>query len=210
MQQTQMDLSLPALALSQDWPWIAGAGLLSLLLLMVLRRRPGWRELRWRRRLRRILRRGSLAMRSRLELPDGLDGSVLVDHLLLTPQGLVLVDVRAYTGALFAAQDVDQWAQIVGGRSFRFPNPIRELENRLTSVRLRAGEDIPLRGLMVFPDEADFPKGRPDCVVRLAELRQLVPPLRRESVDAELQQLWSRVLDPTPVVDNDTSRPGLG
>jgi hypothetical protein len=149
-------------------------------------------------------------MRSRVELPDGLDGSVLVDHLLLTPEGLVLVDVRAYAGALFAARDVDQWAQIVGGRSFRFPNPIRELENELTCVRLRAGRDVPLRGFLVFRDEADFPKGRPDCVVRLAELRQLLPPVGREPVDAELQQLWRAALDDTPVVDSDRPRQGVG
>lgn len=176
--------------LANGWMGLVGILLVGLALLIALRKAPGLRGWRWRWRLSRIIRRGARSVYRRLDLPDGMDGRVLVEYALLTPAGIVVLDLRPYPGAVFAAQDVEQWAQIVGGRSFHFANPIRDLERQLAAVRLRVGQGVSLHGLLVFSDDADFPKGRPECVVRLDELARLLSRSRKDTVDPALDQAW--------------------
>lgn len=147
-------------------------------------------RLLWRWRLERILRQRSNALYRKLELPDGLDGLTRLGYLLLTDAGLVLVELRLYPGVVFAAQEVDQWTQMIGGRSFQFANPVRDLEHKLAAIRLHIDGAIPLRGFLLFSRETEFPKGRPECVVRLEELAELLPKAGRAPIPAELDRAW--------------------
>jgi hypothetical protein len=100
-------------------------------------------------------------------IPDGMGGEIHIEHLLLTVRGILVVNVKAYEGVIFASERMDQWTVI--GRTGRstFPNPLSSLYDRVAAVR-QLVRDIEVAGFLVFPSLADFNKGRP-ADVRLPE-----------------------------------------
>lgn len=126
-----------------------------------------WRRVR--RSPRMVFRRIGHRNLADLILPDGMDGEIHVDHLVLTDRGLLVLELRNASGALFGAESMDEWRVIDGVRRFTFRNPLPALEARVHSVRLLAGE-VPVEGRVAFIGELVFAAGRPPGVTTLVEV----------------------------------------
>jgi Nuclease-related domain len=122
----------------------------------------------WRRRRRSTIRDVLAAIAvdhlDDVLVPDGMGGQIHVEHLLLTVRGILVLDVKAYDGIIFASDRMDQWT-VIGprGRS-TFPNPLGSLYDRVAAVR-QLVRDVEVGGYVVFPALADFSKGRPQDVI---------------------------------------------
>lgn len=103
-------------------------------------------------------------------VPDGLGGEIHLEHLLLTSNGILVVNVKNYEGAVFAGKRMDQWTAIDAGGRSTFQNPLPSLHDRVHAVR-QLVRDVEVRGLVIFPSTADFSKGRPDDVILPEDLR---------------------------------------
>ena len=68
------------------------------------------------------------------------------------------------------------------------------LEERVAAVRQLAGE-APVEGRIVFSMRGEFPKGRPDAVLRLDALQDEYPVVERSpaGVAAAFAPVWERV-----------------
>lgn len=102
-------------------------------------------------------------------IPDGMDGEIHVEHLLLTVQGVVVVNVKHYEGVVFAGDRLDQWSGMRPSGRTTFGNPLADLRARVAAVKSLAS-DIKVAGFVVFPAEADFSKGRPEQVMLPSDL----------------------------------------
>lgn len=118
---------------------------------------------------RMVLRRIARARISDVLLPDGMDGEIHVEHLLLTEAGILVLEFRNASGALFGGDRMDDWSVIDGKRRFTFRNPLPALETRIQSVQALTG-DVPVTGRVAVVGEVKFAGGRPDGVLRLADL----------------------------------------
>lgn len=150
--------------------------------------RPALRRWRRERRMLRILHRLGPEIRRDVVLDNGIDGLAFIDFAVLTPTGIAIVDYLPYHGAIFGAGNADQWAQVIGRQTTRFPNPLERNREHLSAARYNF-EKMPLRGLVLFGPEASFPKGRPEGVVVPAELPQEPPPL--SAVPEALRNAWA-------------------
>jgi len=156
----------------------------------------------WRRRaqpLDRVLADAAVQRLRNVLVPDGMGGQIHVEHLLLTVRGVVVIDVKSFTGIIFASDRMTEWTVIDGGRRFTFPNPQGSLYDRVAAVR-QLVRDVPVEGHVLFGAEADFSKGRPRDVLLPAELAELYEkPERKETerlVEPFLAQ-WQAVLEAT-------------
>jgi hypothetical protein len=102
-------------------------------------------------------------------LEDGMGGHKVLEHILLTPQGLRVLLPRHCDGALFGGDKIDSWTQMVGGKSFHFDNPLHQLEELLATLRYHL-PGIPVEGRVLFSGGCRFPKGRPGRILLLNEL----------------------------------------
>jgi hypothetical protein len=128
----------------------------------------------WRRRLhghrvRRLLRRIGCEYCADLVVPDGVGGVIYLDYLLLTPAGLVVMDVKNYQGVLFGSDNIQNWTQMVKEGSFKFTNPLLQNTLRVQAVR-HLVPGVPVAGRVVFTPEGSFPRGRPAGVSMLNSL----------------------------------------
>jgi hypothetical protein len=104
-------------------------------------------------------------------LPDGMDGQIYLEHLVLTSRGIIVVDLWDVPGTVFASDRMEQWTVILNGRRSAFPNPQGTLFDRIAAVR-QIVPSIPIHGHLLFGTAADFSKGRPKHVVLSDELEQ--------------------------------------
>jgi hypothetical protein len=127
-------------------------------------------------------------------LPTGTGDQIHVHYLLLTQRGLLVIDLFDVQGLIFAGEKMEQWSVFGPKRHFTFTNPLPMLEERLSAVRVVAG-DMPVEGRVVFSMRGEFPKGRPAVVLRLDALQDEFPVVERApgGVAAAFAQDWERI-----------------
>lgn len=75
------------------------------------------------RRLEHAMKKVCLRDMSDFVIPDGMGGQIHIDRLLLTPQGLLVLDVKKIKGVIFGSDKMDNWTVIDGKQRFEFRNP---------------------------------------------------------------------------------------
>jgi hypothetical protein len=165
------------------------------------------------------LRRGGLSLSKALGavaidrvqdvlLPDGMGGQIQVEHLLLTGSGLLVIDVKAFEGTIFASERMAEWTVIGKQGRFTFPNPLGTLYDRVAALK-QLVRDVPVTGLVLFGERADFSKGRPRDVLSPAELMERYA--RPEQADLERLLVafaphWERVKGATEPAPDGAAR----
>ncbi len=132
---------------------------------------PGIKDyLKQRKTNRRIQRLGSKYIKH-VMLPDGIGGSVFLDYIVLAPQSIMLVILKKFRGTIFCAENIDQWTQLIGNKSYKFPNTLQQLDSDISSVSSLV-KNVNVTGLVVFSSDCTFPKGKPDRVKSISELKK--------------------------------------
>lgn len=127
-------------------------------------------------------------------IPDGIGGLLEVEHLILTEHGLLLIAVYPIHGDLFGGDKIDQWTQIVKGRSYKFANPLRHIRTAYQALKSLA-PNIPIEYRIIFTADARFPKGKPEHVALIASLSKDMASLQSGPIMLEpAQQAWDRIL----------------
>jgi hypothetical protein len=158
-------------------PWLVA--LIGLLALAAAGTFAAWLWRRWRARKAaeaeraRILAVAYDSLRD-VMVQDAAGGPLHIDYLLLTARGLLVIDYRDVPGVIFGGEHMDEWAVMSRSRRFTFPNPLGPLYDRVTAVRLAAG-DAPVEGRIVFTERGRFPKGQPPQVAMLDALKREFP-----------------------------------
>jgi hypothetical protein len=127
-------------------------------------------------------------------VPTGAGEQIHVNYLLLTQRGLLVIDLFDVPGVIFAGEKMEQWSVFGPKRHFTFTNPLPMLYDRMAAVRHLAGE-VPVEGRIVFSMRGEFPKGRPDVVLRLDALQDEFPVVERipGGVAAAFAPVWDLV-----------------
>lgn len=161
-----------------QWLLVALAALVLIVPLLLFRQRLSASLKQYQ--LRQAIRRLGPKVHRDLLVPDGLDGVLVTDYVVLTHKGILLVMVNWYEGNIFGGKDTDQWAQVWRGASNRFPNPLHELQLISATVKSLV-PNIPVSGIVLFAGDCRFPKDKPAGACLLDDLprqrrKQVVPP----------------------------------
>lgn len=126
-------------------------------------------------------------------VPDSLDGAIHVDFMLLTPGGILVLDVYRFTGLLFGGEQIDHWTQIIGDKSFKFNNPLRENYARVQAVRALV-PGVPVQGRVVYSSAGKFPRRIPEGVSMIETLQDDVAHVYAgKEIPAEILTAWDRL-----------------
>lgn len=129
----------------------------------------------YRRRQRRgrsvdeVVRRIGFEYLSNLIIPNADEGEIHIDHLVLTAEGLIVIDVKEVAGKVFGSDKMQDWTVIAADRRFTFANPQPALFDRIAAVR-QIVRQVPVTGRILFHDDAEFTKGVPNLVCKLDDL----------------------------------------
>ena len=105
----------------------------------------------------------------KLVIPNADEGEIQVDQLLLTSQGLLILETKDVQGVVFGGDKMSDWTVIAKDRRYTFTNPQPALYDRIAAVR-QIVRQVPVDGRVLFLDGAEFAKGTPSLVCNLEEL----------------------------------------
>lgn len=130
-------------------------------------------------------------------LPTGHGEQIHLNCVLLTQKGVLVIDLFDVVGMVFAGEKMEQWSVFGPKRHFTFGNPLPMLYDRVAAVQHLVGDNVPVVGRVVFSMRGEFPKGRPETVIRLDELQDQFPVVDKGSgaAAAAFAPVWSRVAD---------------
>jgi hypothetical protein len=177
--------------------WIGlGAAVLLLLALGFFGVRAYQRRAR-RKSLLGRLERIALAAAHQVLVPDGMGGFIHIDHILLTPRGVLVLDTRRVAGLIFGGDQMSDWTVMGRGHRYTFDNPQPALYDRIAAVKAVVGE-APVEGRLLFSNVGKFTKGIPKWVVMLDGIEVEFPVVDRGSQEFQNSEQyadgWSRLL----------------
>jgi hypothetical protein len=180
---------MEGLPIDPRWVWAVAAGGV-----LAAGTTAGVRVYRRRSRRRSLLARlERIAFRAvhHTQVPDGMGGYFHVDHLLLTPRGILILDTRRVPGLIFGGDQMSEWTVMARGRRFTFENPQPALYDRIAAVKAIVG-DLPVEGRLLFSNVGKFTKGIPKWVLMLDSIEVEFP-----VVSADLKTLpgYSALID---------------
>ncbi len=127
-------------------------------------------------------------------VPDGIGGLLEIEHLILMEQGLLLIETYPMSGNMFGAETIDQWTQLIGGRSYKFANPLRHIRTSRQALMILA-PNLPIFCRVVFNADSIFPKGKPEEVSVLSSLSDDLLNIGPSSVKMDpSSQVWQRIM----------------
>ena len=77
-----------------------------------------------------------------------------VDIVIATTQGIIVIEVKDYSGWIFGNGNQTNWTQVMayGKRKYRFYNPIKQVKSQILSLKnsLKQFDKIPFFSIIVF------------------------------------------------------------
>lgn len=147
------------------------------------------------RLIRKIFARHCQAIERDVVLPDGLDGFMFVDYLLLLPGRIIALKQLSKKGVVLCLADSDEWTCIANNRSEKFRNPliglqqsVRQMQHELNFRAIEAG--------VLFGSDSQFPKGAMAGVIRLAALDEALAARKgSESEHEPARACWEKLVE---------------
>ena len=153
------------------------------------------RQIRARRAIDNVISSVAYDELRNVLLPTGSGEQIHVNYLLLTQKGLLLIDLFDVKGMVFAGEKMAQWSIFGPKRHFMVSNPLPMLYDRVAVVKHLVGDDVQVEGRIVFSMSGEFPKGRPESVIRLDELQDEFPVVEKAAggAAAAFAGVWDRI-----------------
>jgi len=178
-----------ALTVLQDHVVLLIASSLVILALFVFLNRKAINHLRLKLRTRYCLNHLGLKQVVNFSFPDGLGNHSTVDRLIMRQDGISLLVFKQYPGSIFCADDIDEWTQLLVGKSYRFKNPLVDLDYQIKAVSAIV-PDVPVNGFLFFDYQARFPKGCPERVISLDSVPESLKRDRKVKAQASVVSAW--------------------
>ena len=141
--------------------------------------------------INRNVRRIGVEVIRNIALPDGMDGKVSIENIVLTAGGIYILPIKRYCGIIFAADNIETWTQVIGKRSYKFPNPLTELDAYVMAVR-NLIPNITVEGRILVTSDATFPKGKPDRVIPVSTITEVLA-VDKGEVSTQLRDAWDKL-----------------
>jgi hypothetical protein len=174
-----------------SWYVLIGASIIALFVIAFLTRRYLKRTVEYRT-IKKIVKGWKGQFLKNVVLHDGIDRNIFIDYLIKLPNLILVINTYNYEGYLFGGESIDQWAQLVRYKSYKFDNPLYRL---LESIQVLKDRDRNTRveGRIVFSNNGSFPKGIPACVSLLDTLKYDISQLVNSSQEMVSDATWARL-----------------
>ena len=102
-------------------------------------------------------------------------GTTQIDHILVTENGLFIIETKHYRGWILGRSNDDYWTQVIYQTKNRFRNPLKQNYGHVKSVQsLFKLPESAFISVVVFTGDAEFKSDLGPEVIRLSELLRFV------------------------------------
>ena len=173
------------------WYVLVGASIIALSVIAFLTRRYLKRTVEYRT-IKKIVKSLKGQFLNNVVLHDGIDSYIFIDYLIKLPNLILVINTYNYEGYLFGGESVDQWAQLVRYKSYKFDNPLYKLRESIQILNNRV-RGAHVEGRIVFSNNGSFPKGIPTDVLLLDTLKDDISQLVNNSQEMVSDAIWENL-----------------
>jgi hypothetical protein len=145
--------------------------------------------LRRRQSLEYLLRKIAWTQLTDVVIPDDVDGEIHLDLALLTPRGILVLEIRRAAGTLFWGEQLERWTVLDGARRKVIDNPLPGMRARRHAVHALAPR-VPVDGRVLFIGPVQISGDNPPGVVLQSELLAEFPARGRTPPPDALREAW--------------------
>jgi len=127
-----------------------------------------------------------------VSITDGMDEKIFIEHLILTPNNILLLAVKKFRGLIFAAEKIDLWTQVIGKKSYKFENPLHQLKNDALALNAKI-ENTKITGKVLFINDSEFPKGKPEDVITISDIKDWSKEYANSEIPGALLNDWNQL-----------------
>ena len=121
-------------------------------------------------------------------LPDEINKTTQIDHILLSPYGVFVIETKNYKGWIFGSERQKIWTQKIYKNSYKFQNPLHQ-NYKHQKVLERLLEDIVdptlIYSIIVFMPACEFKTEMPKNVFRGIGWTDYVKTFKQEMISSE-------------------------
>lgn len=143
--------------------------------------------------------KGDYILLNDLTLPDIESGTTQIDHILLSPYGIFVIETKNYKGWIFGTERQKQWTQKIYKQSFKFQNPIHQNYKHMKALEKILADILDkefIHTVIVFMPEAVFKTDMPSNVFRGADWtdyvktykQSVISPMKLKRVQLRLEK----------------------
>ncbi|MDI1222889.1 MULTISPECIES: nuclease-related domain-containing protein [Acinetobacter] len=102
-------------------------------------------------------------------LPDEQNQTTQIDHILLSPYGIFVIETKNYKGWIFGGERQKIWTQKIYKKSYKFQNPLHQNykhQKVLESVLTDIVDSTQIHSIVVFMPDCEFKTQMPNNVFR--------------------------------------------
>jgi len=143
-------------------------------------------------RTKRCLGKLGLDQINNLSCPDGMDGFFNIDRLVLLDHAILIINYKKYPGKIFGSKNIDEWTQMLGQKSYSFPNPLFNLNIQLQALS-KCIPDIPVEARLFFDEHAEFPKTIPPMVIHPRHIEDRFFCNNRHKIKPDIMEAWKKL-----------------
>ena len=132
-------------------------------------------------------------------LPDEQNQTTQIDHILLSPFGIFVIETKNYKGWIFGGQHQKMWTQKIYKKSFKFQNPLHQNykhQKVLEAVLSDIVEPQFIHSLVVFMPDCEFKTQMPQNVFRGAAWTDyvktfqevMIPPMKLKRIQLRIEK----------------------
>lgn len=94
------------------------------------------------------------------------NGTTQIDHILVSPYGLFIIETKNKKGWIFGSGDQPKWTQSIYGKNYSFQNPLRQTfrQKKVLSEYLELHEST-IHTVVFFVSDCKFKTRLPDNVI---------------------------------------------
>ncbi|HEY5604224.1 MAG TPA: nuclease-related domain-containing protein [Gammaproteobacteria bacterium] len=146
------------------------------------------------RRIVKIIKEQSETYAKNITLSDGIYGYLFIDYLVLMKGKIIALDVHHLEGYIFGADQIEEWAQVINSKSYKFKNPLYRVRLIVQQIKqMLPYADVDAR--VLFGTESSFPKGVPEGVMRFDTFREELGRLNKNDYMAEsMSKIWQELM----------------
>jgi hypothetical protein len=139
-----------------------------------------------------LLNRLGVEQLSNIQCSDELGNHFTIDRLILRPDGISLLVVKKYPGKIFCSDHIDHWSQMLGQKSYRFTNPLFELDYQVKAMSKHFSTDR-IDGYLFFDHHATFPRGHPRRVIHPQNIPETLNASVEGAVAPDTLLAWEKI-----------------
>lgn len=121
------------------------------------------------------------------------DGTTQIDHILVSPFGIFVIETKNLRGWIFGSVDQDKWTQRIFRNSYKFQNPLRQNFKHLKAIEMMLGISLEqIHSAIVFVGDSTFKTPMPANVTYATGLVRYIRSFTTASfTESQVEQIFT-------------------